>query len=261
MLPDLASIKGEVLELEIRDRVLWITINRPHVRNAANADLHGRLARLFSVVEASDEFDVVVLTGAGDAFCAGGDLEYLEERTNDAAMFVASLDEGRRIINGFLDLSKPVVGRIPGDAIGLGATLALMCDITVATQTARIADPHVRIGLVAGDGGTLIWPALVGLGRAKEFLLTGAMVTGARAAEMGLVNYAVSAEELDDKVAGIVKDLSRASGQAVRMTKRLLNAELKRVAATLLDQSLAFENLSQLSDDHRASVRRMLQKK
>lgn len=258
----LDSIRSDVLDLEIRDRILWITINRADVRNAINAKVHGSLARVFYAAEDCEDVDTIVFTGAGDAFCAGGDLDYLEAMTDDPAAFVASLDEGRKIINGFLELSKPIVGRIPGDAIGLGATLALMCDITVATQDARIADPHVRVGLVAGDGGAIIWPALVGLARAKEFLLTGALVSGARAAEMGLVNYAVAdAAALDEKVAAILKDLKRGSSQAIRMTKRLLNAELKRVAAGLLDQSLAYENLSQISNDHQIRIRRMLEKK
>lgn len=257
---DLQSITSDVLDLDIRDRVLWITINRPEVRGAVNEKLHGGLSRVFFAAEQCDDIDALVLTGAGDSFSAGGDLDYLTQMTADPPMFVASLEEGRRIINGMLELSKPIVARISGDAIGLGATLALMCDISVAVDTVKIADPHVRVGLVAGDGGAIIWPQLIGLSRAKEFLLTGALVSGARAAEIGLVNYAVTAAELDEKVAAILKDLRRGSTQAVRLTKRLLNVELRRITANLLDQSLAYENLSQISEDHRTRLKRMIEK-
>ena len=154
-------------------RVLTVTLDRPDVLNAVNAAMHAELARLFNDIAADPETDIVVLTGAGRAFCAGGDMAWLQNAADDPAVFDRIAVEAKQIVFGLLDLEKPVVCRLNGDAVGLGATIALFCDIIIASETARIGDLHVNIGLSAGDGGAIIWPQLIGYPRAKEFLMTG----------------------------------------------------------------------------------------
>lgn len=189
----------QTIVFERRGRILTLTINRPDVLNAVNAQMHRELARLFYDVAADEEADIIVFTGAGRAFCAGGDLDWLQAAADDPALFARIAVEAKQIIYGLLDCEKPVICRLNGDAIGLGATLALFCDIIIASETARIGDLHVNVGLVAGDGGAIIWPQLVGYPRAKEFLMTGKIIGGKEAAELGLINYAVAPEELDKR--------------------------------------------------------------
>ena len=141
--------------------------------------------------------DVIVLTGAGRAFSAGGDLDHIERNADNPRLFDHEARMAKRIIYTLLDIDKPVVCRMNGHAVGLGATMALMCDIIFAAEGAKIGDPHVGLGLVAGDGGAVIWAQRIGLARAKEYLFTGDLLTAQKAAEIGLINHCVPLEELD----------------------------------------------------------------
>ena len=166
-------------------RVLTVTLNRPDVLNAVNAAMHAEMARLFYDIAADRETDIVVLTGAGRAFCAGGDIDWLQGAVDDPTIFDGIAVEAKQIVFGLLDLEKPVICRLNGDAVGLGATVALFSDIIIAAEEARIGDLHVNIGLSAGDGGAIIWPQLIGYPRAKEFLMTGKLIGGRRGCSLG----------------------------------------------------------------------------
>jgi enoyl-CoA hydratase len=243
-------------------RVLTVTLNRPEALNAVDAVLHRELARVFTDVAADPESDVIVLTGAGKAFSAGGDLRWMQYAVDNPHTFETdTVDEARKIIFGLLDCDKPVICRLNGDAIGLGATIALFCDIIVADDTARIADPHVKVGLVAGDGGAAIWPQLVGFARAKEFLLTGDMVRAPEAARMGLINHAVPVGELDDKVMQLANRLAKGAQLAIRWTKRAVNVQLRDVVNRVLDASIAYEAVSNRTEDHKEAVSAFLEKR
>jgi enoyl-CoA hydratase len=194
-----------------------------------------------------NDIRVVVLTGAGRAFSAGGDMT--EERET-VAVFAEEAAVGREIVFGMLDCEKPVVCRMNGDAIGLGATLALLSDVVVAVDTARIGDPHVRMGLVAGDGGALIWPLLVGPMIAKYYLLTGDLMPAEQAQAHGLITRSVAADRLDGEVGAIVDKLARGAPLAIRWTKRAINAQLQSPGKLQFDLSLAYEGLTILSADH-----------
>ena len=234
--------------------VLTVTLNRPDVLNAVNAAMHAELARLFNDIAADRETDIVVLTGAGRAFCAGGDIDWLQSAIDDPAVFEQIAVEAKQIVFGLLDLEKPVVCRLNGDAVGLGATVALFCDIIIASESARIGDLHVNIGLSAGDGGAIIWPQLIGYPRAKEFLMTGKLIDGAGAAELGLVNEAVAADELDARTERMVGKLERGAAQAIRLTKVSINVGLKQLAHGMMDASIAYESLTNHSADHREGL-------
>src|SRR5699024_8233777 len=150
----------------------------------------------------------------------------------------------KRIVNSMLDLDKPVVAKLNGDAVGLGATLALFCDVIYAAEHARIGDAHVRIGLAAGDGGAIAWPQRLGLTRAKEYLLTGELILAPEAEIIGLINHCVPAAELDDVVTVFCNKLLDGSSRAIRATKVLTNMELKRVATSVMDAGIASEALT-----------------
>ena len=191
----------KTLTLTRDGRILTIAIDNGPM-NAVDDDLHRELGHVFVDAQDDVDSDLVVLTGAGRAFCAGGDMAWFQDMIDDTSRFRGILPDARRIIMTLLDLEKPIVCRLNGAAAGLGASLALLCDVIVADENAKIGDPHVKVGLVAGDGGAVIWPQLIGYARAKEWLLTGDMMTAAEAARMGLINHAVPAEELDAKVDG-----------------------------------------------------------
>jgi enoyl-CoA hydratase len=252
--------KYEAIQAERRDRILTLTMARAGTMNAVDATLHEELSRIFYDVAADDRTDVVVLTGAGNAFCAGGDLRWLNRMHGDPGAFARTVWEGKRLINGLLDLEKPVIARLPGHAIGLGCTIALFCDIIYAVDDARLGDPHVAVGLVAGDGGAVIWPQLVGYARAKEFLMTGDLLSAERAAAIGLINYAVPADQLDEKVYAMAGRLAGGAVNAIKWTKASVNAGLKQVAGAVLDTAFNFEAMSQMTDDHRIATEAFMHK-
>jgi enoyl-CoA hydratase len=234
-------------------RVLTVTITGNAV-NAVDAAMHDELARLFIELQADEDSDLIILTGQGRAFCAGGDFDWFDEQIRRPAAFRAIAHDAKRIVSTLLDLEKPIVCRLNGAAAGLGATIALLCDVIIADETARIGDPHVKVGLVAGDGGAVIWPQLIGFARAKELLLTGELLSATEAARMGLINYAVPAEELDAKVADIVGKILANPRWAVRWTKTVANIALKQLAVSTSDAAVAYEMLSNMTADRAEAV-------
>lgn len=242
------------LAIAKREGVTTVTLNRPQALNAIDGDLHEELARCFHELNGDEETKLVILTGAGRAFCAGGDLAWLAETSRTPGAFHKVARDGKRIVFGMLDLEVPLICRMNGDAIGLGATLALFSDIVIAADTARIGDPHVRVGLVAGDGGAVIWPQLVGYARAKEMLMTGDLIDAPKAESWGLINRAVAADALDATVDALAQKLMRGAQKAIRWTKVVTNIGLRQLAHSILDASLAYEALSSATDDHREGV-------
>jgi enoyl-CoA hydratase len=250
----------ETLLIERRGRLLTITLNRPDVLNGVNEQMHKDLVDVVSFVAEDEGSDVVVLTGAGRAFCAGGDLSYIAETAQHPERFDVDARRAKRIVFGLLDLEKPVVCKLNGHAVGLGATIALLCDMIFAADTAKIGDPHVNVGLVAGDGGALVWPARIGYARAKEYLLTGELIAAPKAEAIGLINRALPAAELDAAVDAFCARLLNGSTQAMRWTKVTMNLELKRIAHAVMDAGIAYEAVSVRSEEHRQAVDRLLKR-
>lgn len=249
------------LKVETENRVTRITIDRPDVLNAADGVMHEELSRVFRVVAADPECDVVVLTGAGKAFCAGGDLEWLEGMMAEPGSFERIVGEAKEVVLSMLDLPKPLIGRLNGDAVGLGATLALCCDMVVASDNARFGDPHVRAGLVAGDGAAVLLPQIVGYMRAREFLMLGGLVDAQAAKDLGIYNRVVPAAELDNETDAIVKRLLKGAQPALNYTKIGLNRELVKLATEKMDMLMAYEALSAASADHAEAVRALREKR
>jgi enoyl-CoA hydratase len=256
--PTLRTYK--TLLLERHARLLTITLNRPETLNAVNREMHEDLTDVFHFAALDEHSDVVVLTGAGRAFSAGGDLQHISTNAANPELFDKEVRQAKRIVFAMLDLDKPLVCRLNGHAVGLGATLALLCDVIFAAEGAKIGDPHVAIGLVAGDGGAAIWPQRIGFGRAKEYLLTGDLLTARQAQEIGLINHCVPAGELDSAVAAFCERLLKGSREAIRCTKVLVNLELKRIATAVMDAGIAYEALTVRSAEHREAVKSLLEK-
>jgi enoyl-CoA hydratase/carnithine racemase len=255
----------KTLLVDIDDHVATVTINRPDNRNSINADLFGELTTIWDDLSADPDVNVVLLTGAGEYFSVGGDVKAMGSRPGGD---VRREDEPhdpagtRRLLTRLLDVDKPIVTAINGDAIGLAATISLLTDITVASDTARIADTHVsRVGLVAGDGGAVIWPLLVGISRAKEFLMRGSLITGRQAAEIGLVNHAVPAEEVLAFARDIARELAAGPSLAIRWTKVSVNVLLKERLNAVLPASAALEHASFHTEDHKEATRAFAEKR
>jgi enoyl-CoA hydratase len=249
---DFASYQN--IKFERRGRVIVVTFSRPDHLNAVSGDMHREIARLFGDLCEDPESNVIVLTGEGKAFSAGGDFELLLDQNANPHILHAAVEESKNAIFSLLDCHKPIIGRINGDAIGLGCSLALLCDVIVAVDTARFGDPHVKVGLTAGDGGAVIWPQLIGFARAKQYLLSGDLISAPDAAAMGLINFAVPAEELDEKVNQWADRFVASAPLALRTTKVLLNMELKRIAHAMMDAGMAYEAMTMTSADLREAI-------
>ncbi|GHD01112.1 enoyl-CoA hydratase-related protein [Novosphingobium pokkalii] len=242
------------VRFERRGRVIVAALSRPDHLNAVSGEMHRELAPLFTDLAHDPDSDVIVLTGDGGAFSAGGDFDLLLEQNANPFMLQAAVAESKQLVFGMLECSKPIIGRINGDAIGLGCTVALLCDIIVATETARFGDPHVKVGLTAGDGGAVIWPQLVGFARAKQYLLSGDLLDAREAEQIGLINFAVPAEELDEVAFRWADRIARAPQLAVRSTKTVINMELKRIAHAEMDAGMAYEAMTMGSEDLREAI-------
>ena len=249
------------LRIQREGTVLTVTMNRPERLNAIGGVMHEELSRLFYDIALDSETDVVILTGAGEAFSAGGDIEWMQEVIDQPEKFEQVAAEAKRIIFGILECDRPIIARLNGAATGLGATIALFCDIIIAADHARIGDPHVRVGFVAGDGGAVIWPQLVGYARAKEYLMTGDLMSAQEAERIGLINHVVPTADLDAKVGELATKLARGARKAIRWTKMATNIGLKQLAHTMMDASLAYESLSNRTADHQEAVRAFREKR
>ncbi len=245
------------LDVSLEDDVFRIAFDRPDRLNAVNADVHEELAEVFESAYDSDAA-VVVLTGNGDTFSAGGDIDWLQDSIDEPEEFYRTVRQAEEIIESILNLEKPVIARLNGDAVGGGATYALFCDIVIAEESARIGDPHVQVGLAAGDGGAVIWPLLTSFNKAKEYLMTGELMPAEEAHDIGLINHVVPEDELDAKVDEMIQKLKSRPTMAVKYTKMALNEWGEFAASLVLRESLALEGFSQKHPDHEAAVEAFL---
>lgn len=244
----------EAIRFERRDHLLMVTLDHPGSPvNAVDEILHRELTRLMRDLRAERTARAVVLGAAGTAFSAGGDFAWFPRLRTPEAL-AALRDDARSMIWDLLDVEVPIVCALTGHAMGLGATVALLCDVIVASVDARIGDPHVRVGLVAGDGGAVIWPLAVGPALAKEALLTGEPMTAERAAAVGLVNRVVPADRVWDEAVAVATTIAGNPPLAVRFTKAAVNQQVKAAMAAGFDHAAALELTTFLSADHAEAV-------
>jgi enoyl-CoA hydratase/carnithine racemase len=242
----------EAIAIDKRDDgIVLATLNRPDRLNAVNATMHHELARVTREADADHAVKVLVITGAGRAFCAGGDFGPQPE----GASGEMTLEEARQIVDHLLECSKPVISAVNGYAMGLGATVALLADVVYAAESAVFADTHVKMGISAGDGGQLIWPLLMGVNRAKFFLMTGDRLPAAEAERMGLVNFVVPDGTVVDEALALATRLAAGPGLAISASKMAINTYMRVVSNLVLPLSLSLEGRTMASADHREAVK------
>ena len=246
---------------ELHDGVLVVTLNRPERRNSLDEVMHRELRSLYESIVADEEPNAVVLTGAGKYFCVGADFSTMQANVSYPDGHPGLLIDSVGMARNILAVRIPMIAAINGDAIGIGATISLFCDIVYMAEHARIADPHVRAGMVSGDGGAVLWPILMGPNRAKEYLMTGELVSAPDAERLGLVNHVVPAESLMEEAMAMARRLADGPAIAIRLNKRLVNKDLEERVARLYDLSVAFEAISIETTDHREAVASFLEKR
>lgn len=241
--------------------VLVITLNRPDSMNATNARLHWELTKIWDVVNHDPETRVAVVTGAGDrAFSAGGDLSWISETVGNPEKVAETLKEAGDIVFNMLSCEKPIISAINGVAVGAGLAVALMADISIMAEEAKITDGHVKIGVSAGDHAVILWPLLCGMAKAKYYLMTADFVDGKEAERIGLVSLCVPRAQLMEKAMATANKLATGSQLAIRYTKRSLNNWM-RAAQPSFDASLALEMLCFLGDDAKEGVAAVREKR
>ncbi len=246
------------LRVEREGPAVILTLDRPAVLNAIDHVMFEELVRALRSVDDDPASSVVIITGAGRGFCAGGDM---------SAMPGAGADDywkredtrvhshERHLIEALIWLEKPVIAMVNGPASGLGATLALFCDVVVASDQAFFNDSHVQVGLVAGDGASVIWPLLIGMSRAKEYLMTADRLPAAEAERLGLISHVVPAAELRATTLKLAEKLAASPPFAVRATKASVNRHLRRAVEDILDVSSAWQRISHKMPAHAEAVR------
>ncbi|HEU5195554.1 MAG TPA: enoyl-CoA hydratase/isomerase family protein [Methylomirabilota bacterium] len=240
--------------------VLLVTINRPEVLNAANARLHWEFTQIWPVVDADPKTRVVVVTGAGKAFSAGGDLSLVEDMAGNPDALSRTMREASDLVYNMINLDKPVVSAINGVAVGAGLVVALMADVSIISETARFTDGHTRLGVAAGDHAAILWPLLCGMAKAKYYLLTADFIDGREAERIGLVTMCVPPDQVMGKALDVADRLARGSQLSIQWTKRALNNWLRQ-AGPIFDQSLALEMLSFSYPDVREGVKAIREKR
>lgn len=228
--------------------VLLVTMNRPEKYNAADEVMHNELSRVWADVSRDPDTRVAVVTGAGRAFSAGGDLGMVERMAGDHERVSRMLSEMSDLVYNMINCEKPIVSAINGVAVGAGTVVALLADISVCARDARIGDGHVKLGVAAGDHAAIVWPLLAGMAKARYYLMTGEMVTGEEAERIGLVSKAVAREDVLAEALRIADGLAAGAQSAIRLTKRALNSWL-RTAGPIFDQSAAYEMLCFMGPD------------
>lgn len=228
--------------------VLLITMDRPEKYNATDEGMHGELARVWRDVSDDPQTRVAVITGAGKAFSAGGDLAMVERLAGDHDRVAHMLSEMSDIVYGITNCEKPVISAINGVAVGAGTVVGLLADISIVAEDAKIGDGHVKLGVAAGDHAAIIWPLLAGMAKSRYYLLTGEMVDGAEAERIGLVSKAVPRAEVLTEAMRVAQVLATGSQMAIRWTKRSLNSWIRQ-AGPIFDQSAAYEMLCFMAPD------------
>ena len=253
--------KYKTMKFERRGKILYLTFNQPDKLNSFAGESHSELSHVFTDIQEDAESEIVVITGAGKAFSAGGDIAFMQHLKDNRHLFYKSIREAKRIVTSMLELDKPIIAKVNGDAIGLGSTVAVFCDIIFAADHARFGDPHNNVALTTGDGGQIMWPFLIGYARAKHYLFTGEKIPATKAAQMGLINEAMPAAELDAYVDAYADKLAAMPTQSLRWSKATINIPLRQFAASMMDTGMAYEALAGQTEDHQEAINSFLDKR
>ncbi|MFC1919232.1 enoyl-CoA hydratase/isomerase family protein [Chloroflexota bacterium] len=250
----------EFINVKKSGSVAILLMNRPEKMNAFGNEEFLEVQRIFKDIDRDDEVKAAILTGAGRAFSAGGDIDNLIAVYKNPSLRL-SMGNVKRLFQNLLALRKPVVAALNGDATAAGATVALCCDIVIAAENARIGDTHIRVGLVPGDGSCAEWPLLVGMCKAKEYLMTGGLVSASEAERIGLINKAVPLEKLQEEAWKIAKGLADGPAQAISWTKTCINKIILERINLIQDASLAYMYHTTTMPDHLEAAEAFLEKR
>jgi enoyl-CoA hydratase len=220
------------------ERVLRVTISRGAM-NSMDYELHHDLGGIWRLIDADPRVSVVVLTGEGRAFSAGGDFDMVERIVNDHSFRMQMWKDGRQLVENILACGKPIISAINGAAAGGGLAAALLADISIAGRTAKLVDGHTTLGVAADDHAVAIWPLLVGMAKSKYYLMTNEPLTGEEAERLGLVSLCVDNDKVMDKALEVAGRLAAGAPEAIRFTKHALNNWI-RSAWPAFEASLAF---------------------
>jgi len=252
----------QYIKVEKEENVAIVTLNRPERLNAFIPPMHREVEDIWPELEEDEDVRAIVFTGAGDrAFSAGGDVKNMAAHQGDPKAAVDTIYGNRRLIRNFLFTNKPLVCAMNGHAIGVACTLALLSDIVIAAEDAKIGDTHAPRGIVPGDGGVVIWPLLVGLNRAKEYLMTGDLMTGKQAAEMGLVNRALPQDQVYPEAMKLAKRLAEGAPLAIQWTKLALNQIIWAQINSSYEVALGLEAITVMSEDQHEGATAWLEKR
>jgi enoyl-CoA hydratase len=248
------------VKVKVKDHVAVLTLNCPEASNALNGALLGDLTSIIRDIPNDPNIRVVVLTGAGKSFSAGGDIRDLQAMQEQPPKAKAALLKRHpAFLHSLLSIEQPVIAALNGDAVGLGACLALFCDIVIAADTAHIGDPHVGVALVPGDGGSVIYPLLAGMAKAKRYLLTGELIPAPEAERIGLISQVVSSRDLMPTAMELATRLAQQAPLALQWTKRVINKRLVEEMNHVLDLSTSLEAITFFSEDHAEAVKSILE--
>jgi enoyl-CoA hydratase len=233
--------------------VLLMTLNRPDKLNAADAAMHQAFSEVWAMIDRDPDVRVAVITGAGRAFSAGGDLDRVLHAHGNYEEIVAIIDETRDIVYNLLRCSKPIIAAVNGVAVGAGVVVALLSDISIMAENAKLGDGHIRMGVTAGDHAAMLWPLLCGMAKAKYYLMTGEMLTGKEAERIGLISLAVPDDQVLVKAMDVATKLANGPRDALKFTKRVLNQWLLKEGA-IFDHSAVLEMMGFFSKDLVAGI-------
>jgi enoyl-CoA hydratase len=222
--------------------ILEVVISNPARLNSATESMHRDLALVWRTIDTDDAVRVVVVRGEGSNFSSGGDFDLIERMIEDEVTLIRVWKEASDLVYNLINCSKPVVSAIRGSAVGAGLAIALLADVSIAAENARILDGHTRLGVAAGDHAVIIWPLLCGLAKARYYLLTNKSMSGAEAERIGLVAMAVPDGKVVESAFEVARTLAASSATALHWTKHALNNWL-RLAGPSFDTSLALEFL------------------
>jgi enoyl-CoA hydratase/carnithine racemase len=234
--------------------VAVLTLNNPERRNAFSDEMHEAMQDVWRHLADDPSVRAVVLTGEGSAFCSGGDVPGFIRSYEDPNHRRAAILGARRLMDAMAEFPKPVVAAVNGPAIGLGCSIAVSCDVVLIAESAFMADTHINVGLVGGDGGAVMWPLLMSLLKAKELLLTGDRIPAAQCVELGLANRVVPNAELRDQALELAQRIAAKPPQAVQETKRALNLHLQAAISLVAPFALAAESESFTTEELRQAV-------
>ncbi len=267
MSQDTPSTPSPLILTEKRGHIAILTLNRPEALNALGAPGDGdQVAAACEAINDDQEIRCVILTGAGRAFSAGGDVKAMKAREGAFGGNGVKVRDGyrkniHRVVRAIYGLEVPSIAAVNGAAIGLGCDVACMTDIRIAADTAKFGVTFLKLGLIPGDGGAWLMPRTIGMSRAAELLFTGDVIDAAKAEAWGLISKAVPADMLMDEALALAERIVQQPPHALRMAKSLLKHGQTSSYDTLMEMSAAAQAIAHHTDDHMEGVEAILEKR